>query len=247
MLKLEFNQFVHKCFKGRYIVVLLALTIIAGIAVCLQGSFLGTKKMKKPNVEQQLIAKLNITLDRKEPPWLPDGGGDNITGWPQDIVPNVVHNILFQHHAITYVHMLSLLSVIKIQKPEKIIIHCDCDRLNADDENWMRIIGEVNKTNEISVHIETIERPTEIFGKKLRFLNHHASDVTRWRIMNEHGGIYIDNDVFICQPLNQFFKYEFTLGWEERDFLGSQVLIGNRNARFPKFVMQTYRAYNGLW
>lgn len=140
--------------------------------------------------------------------------------------------------------MLSLLSVVKIQKPEQIIIHCDCDQIDENDEHWGRVLLEVNQTNQVTIIINKIKKPREIYGKKLRSGNQHASDVTRWRIMSEYGGIYIDNDVFVCQPLNRFFKYEFTLDWDAHQSLGSQVLIGNRNARFPKFVMKTYSAYD---
>lgn len=215
--------------------------VIVGAGFIFKHLTSDSKKPTKAEKERKLIESLNITLENDF--WFPESG-DNVTGWSRNIVPNIVHNILFEHHQITYVHLLSLLSVIKIQKPDKIIIHCDCDEIDENDENWGRVLQEVNKTNQIQMIINTVEKPREIYGRKLRNGNQHASDVTRWRIMSEFGGIYIDNDVFICQPLNQFFKYEFTLDWDQGQALGSQVLIGNRNARFPKFVMQTYKAYD---
>jgi hypothetical protein len=54
---------------------------------------------------------------------------NNVTGYPYDIVPNVVHYILFTIHEIQFSHFISLLSVLRNQKPDQIIIHCDCDQL----------------------------------------------------------------------------------------------------------------------
>lgn len=193
--------------------------------------------------EQRQISNLNINLN--EDFWIPDGG-DNVTGWPTDIVPNIVHYVLFEQHKISYVHMLSMLSVIQIHRPELIYIHCDCDRIDEDDINWKRVLKLVNATNDILIIVNKIDRPTEIYGRpiQLSFLNFHASDITRYRTMRQYGGIYIDNDVFVCQSLHRFRRFEFTLNWELNEPLGSQVLIGNKNARFLKFVLETYKMYD---
>lgn len=194
-------------------------------------------------IEQRKISNLNIHLNSDF--WIPDTG-DNITGWSTNIVPNIVHYILFEQHKITYVHMLSMLSVIQIHKPEIIYIHCDCDKIDEDDINWMRVLKLINTTNDIMIIVNKIVRPTEIYGRpiQLGFLNFHASDITRYRTMKQYGGIYIDNDVFVCQPLHRFRRFEFTLNWEENEPLGSQVLIGHKNARFLKFVLETYKLYD---
>lgn len=193
--------------------------------------------------EQRQIANLNIHLNNDM--WMPDSG-DNETGWSTNIVPNIVHYILFEKHKITYIHMLSFMSVIKIHKPNLILIHCDCAQIDDGDLNWLRILKVINATNEIIIKVNQIERPTEIYGRpiQLDYLNFHGSDITRYRTMRKYGGIYIDNDVFVCQSLHEFRKFEFTLNWETNQPLGSQVLIGHRNARFLKFVLKTYEMYD---
>lgn len=166
------------------------------------------------NSEMRLIANLNIHLDDNF--WIPDGG-NNETGWPKDVVPNIVHYILFEKHRITYVHLLSFFSVLRIHQPAFIYIHCDCDKIDEDDDNWQRILQFVNKTNDVTIFIKTIERPSHINGIKIRddYRNFHGSDITRYRLLRKYGGIYIDNDVLICQPLHKFRRYEFTLNWDE--------------------------------
>ncbi|XP_037039510.1 uncharacterized protein LOC119076702 [Bradysia coprophila] len=205
--------------------------------------------------DKEVINRLNIQLDNDV--WIPDDGynitgwpqdtdvaGNNITGWPRDIVPNIVHYVLFGQRKISYVHMLSIFSVVRIQKPEVIFIHCDCHKMDDDDENWHRILNFVNATNRYVIHINEVMIPTEIYGKKIGpYPNFHGGDITRFRTLRKFGGIYLDNDVFVCQSLNGFRKFEFTLGWEVGEFLGNQVMIGNRNARFLKFTLDSYREY----
>ena len=55
--------------------------------------------------------------------------GLNETGLPFDVVPNIVHYILFTIHEIEFSHFISMLSVLKNQRPELIYIHCDCHQL----------------------------------------------------------------------------------------------------------------------
>lgn len=199
--------------------------------------------MSESAIEQRRIAELNIHLTNDI--WIPNVG-DNETGWPTDIVPNIVHYVLFEQHRISYVHMLSLFSVIRIHQPDVIYIHCDCRQLDGDDVNWQRVLKLVNATNDVVLLINEIQRPLEIYGRPIqkRYLNFHASDITRYRTMRQFGGIYLDNDVFVCQPLHGFRRYEFTLNWETNEPLGSQVLIGHKNARFLKFVLDTYKMYD---
>jgi len=39
----------------------------------------------------------------------------------------------------------------------------------------------------------------------------------------KYGGIYLDNDVYVVQNLNKYRKFELVIGWDEGQFLGSQV------------------------
>jgi len=194
--------------------------------------------------ELKMIKGLDIHLKDDEI-WFPRVG-NNITGWPIDIVPNIVHYVLFGEHKISYVHMLSLFSVIKIHKPDTIYIHCDCTRMDDGDEHLERVLNLLNETNEITLYINEVTMPTEIYGKPLpeHWQKFHGSDITRYRTLMKYGGLYLDNDIFICQSLHKFRKFEFTLNWDEGQYLGSQVLMGNPNARFLKFVMETYKGYD---
>jgi len=41
--------------------------------------------------------------------------------------------------------------------------------------------------------------------------------------MMKYGGIYLDNDVYVVQNLDKYRKFELVMGWDEGQFLGSQV------------------------
>ena len=53
----------------------------------------------------------------------------NETGYPLNIVPNIVHYVLFDVTEITFAHFISILSALKNQRPDLIYIHCNCRRL----------------------------------------------------------------------------------------------------------------------
>lgn len=81
-----------------------------------------------------------------------------------DVVLNIVHYIIFGDHKISFIHFISLLSVLKNQKPNVIYIHCDCLLLYGD--YWPRVVRLSERTN-TSVIVRYIDRPIEIFGQKL--------------------------------------------------------------------------------
>ena len=171
----------------------------------------------------------------------------NETGFGFNIVPNIVHYVLFNVTEIQFGHFISFLSVLKNQKPEKVYIHCDCSQLSGD--YYQRVQRVANKTN-TPIIVRTIERPTQIFGRNVskKWLNWHSADFTRIQVLREFGGIYLDRDVYVVQSLNTFLKYEMTLDWEDDQPMSSGVLIGHKNSRFLKLYYESYHDYReDLW
>jgi len=179
--------------------------------------------------------------------WFPAGvTGDNETGFPMYIVPNIVHYVMFQDHKLSFVHYISILSVLKNQNPDAIYIHCDCDELRS--EFWARLMSDPSAKEKIKVL--RMERPDSVYGIKLsrEFINWHASDLARQEVLMKYGGIYLDRDVFIVQSLDPFRKFEMSLGWDEGQNLGTMILIANKAARFLHLWRETYKAYKpSLW
>ena len=213
----------------------------------------GQAPIPKPSYNYEDVSKFIFgnSDDKRDEQVMP---GLNETGLPFDIVPNTVHYILFALNEIRFAHFLSMLSVFKNQKPKLIYIHCDCHRLTG--QYWDRVVMVSNKTS-IPIVLREIVKPTQIYGQKLSTenLNWHASDITRLRVLSQFGGIYLDTDVYVVRPFNDFFKYELTLDWDKNPngtlgprFLELQTIIAHKNARFLRLWLKSYHFYNGrLW
>lgn len=53
-----------------------------------------------------------------------------------------------------------------------------------------------------------------------------ASDMMRVLILNEHGGIYLENDVEILKPLDRFMQHELFMGYECKFWVSNAVIGG---------------------
>lgn len=168
---------------------------------------------------------------------------DNQNGIPTAIVPNIVHYILLKEHFISFAHYISIISVIRNHKPDQIIIHCDCDDLEG--EYWERI-----KLERFNIKVRKIEIPDTIFGRKLsaKYKLWHASDILRNQILLQLGGIYLDRDVYVVKSLDKFRSYEMTAGIEQnyykKKLFGNMIQIANKNARFLRKYYQSYQNYD---
>ncbi|XP_069702053.1 uncharacterized protein [Periplaneta americana] len=156
------------------------------------------------------------------------------------IVPNYVHFIFFGKSFIDYVTAVCVLAAFKNQRPEKIFFHTNVDKFTGP--HWIKIRDTLGSV----LDIRRIEMPTEIFGQKLReeWVQWHAGDVTRIRVLMEYGGIFLDNDSYIVRSLDVFRKYEMTIGITDRDYMGTQVLVAHKDARLLKLWLETYRDYH---
>ena len=169
-------------------------------------------------------------------------GYDNETGTKDGsfIVPNHVHFLFFNKSYIPYVQAVCVLAAFKNQRPEKIFFHTNVVEFTG--KHWIKIKDTLGSVLEI----RNITLPNEIFGQifSRNYQLWHAGDVTRLRILMEHGGIFLDNDSYIVRSLDVFRRYEITIGITDGPYLGTQVLIANKDARFLKLWLESYRDYN---
>lgn len=159
------------------------------------------------------------------------------------VVPNYIHFVKFGRKNFTYLEMIVVLAALKNQKPDKIFFHRDHN--DSFEGKYWTVISNLKALTDIVVYTY-VERPTEIFGQKLGWPLFHGSDVTRIRMLMKYGGIFLDSDSYIIKSLDTFRKYEMSIGWEENQMLGNQVLIAHKNARFLNLWLESYRnAYKG--
>lgn len=131
---------------------------------------------------------------------------------------SVVHYVRFEDHYVDFIMYVSIKSVLMNHRPDRIVIHCDCNDLRG--KFWDLLAAENKISNVISV--SHLDRPKTVFGQQLSSV-YHASDIARLAVLLEYGGIFLDNDVYIVKSLDRFRRFEMSIGWPEGDFLGTQV------------------------
>jgi hypothetical protein len=170
-------------------------------------------------------------------------GFNNETGseYGEYIIPNIVHFIFFGESLVTYVAAVCVLAAFKNQHPDKIMFHTDVDEFTGP--HWERL----KNTPGLIIDIHKLKMPTEIFGQKLSHV-WHAGDIARIKILMKYGGIFLDNDAYLVRTVDCFRKYEMALGRDENGYIGTQILLAHREARFLRLWLETYKEYHpDLW
>lgn len=169
---------------------------------------------------------------------------NNETGLDYPIIPNIVHYVLFNNQSIDFVTFVSLVSAIKFQKPQLIMIHSNVKSLSGYYWDIVQSLSSVTNTT-IQFHMTSI--PTHVYGQRLSSV-YHASDVIRINVLMKHGGIYLDTDSIVLKNLDHFLRFEMVLGWPENEDMGSQILMAHKNARFLRAWLNGYRIYKpSIW
>ena len=164
---------------------------------------------------------------------------NNETGSSEYLVPNIVHYICLEKNKIDFGHFLSILSVYLNHNPLYIYIHCN--ECNFSHSKYWKMLNKIGKLKSKLKIKRLIKFSNKIFGVEPEWI-HHKSDVLRNLVLMSYGGIYLDNDVLVINSLNKYRKFEIVSSWDsDKDGVGSQVLIANRNARFLRATFDLFR------
>lgn len=170
-------------------------------------------------------------------------GFNNETGVDHFIVPNIIHLIRFNKTELSFSDYICIQAAYRNHKPDYFYIHTDIPNGQFQGKYWTLITKDLELKSRI--RILQLEAPTEIFGQKLneewRFW--HGGDIARIRVLMKYGGIYLDNDVYVIKNLDKYRKYEIAMNWDEGQFLASQLIIANKDARFLRLWLESYRKY----
>ena len=161
---------------------------------------------------------------------------DNQKGVSKYIVPNIFHLLYLQTTQIQFYQAINIYSIFLNHKPDLIYIHCDNCSLHGHYWEEINLIKDLKKI----IKVKQIQFHRTIFGKEFGWINHHRSDVLRLLVLMNYGGIYVDNDIYVVNSLNQYRKLEITVSWDG-ECIGNQVMIANRNARLLKAHFDAYR------
>lgn len=164
---------------------------------------------------------------------------DNQEGHSSPVAPNIVHYVIYERVSLDFTLFLSMTSVLKIHQPDYLFIHSDGD---IEDNSYFRLIKELANLTSTKVLLKWVDRPTHVFGQPLSSV-FHQSDVTRLAVLMKYGGIYLDTDMVILKPLDKFLHFEMVVAWPTSEYIGNQILIGHKEARFLKRWLFGYRIY----
>lgn len=68
-----------------------------------------------------------------------------------------------------------------------------------------------------------------------------ASDAVRAKILYEEGGIYMDTDMELLKPLDEFLRYDNFAGFESSRWLGSAIMGAQVKSPWAKAIFEAYR------
>ena len=146
--------------------------------------------------------------------------------------------------AFSFFNLVSIASALRVQRPDRVLLHCPPGRAPSGPY-W-----EVVKP-----YITLMEAPgdvKEIFGRAVRVPAHRA-DIARLKILQLHGGIYLDLDMVVLRPFDALLRAGTTamgkeIVWPGNDLskfgLCNAVIVAPPGAPFLARWLESYRDFD---
>lgn len=153
-------------------------------------------------------------------------------------VPNLIHYIWFGKHTYRVIDYICMLSALRKQQPDLILVHGDVE---PEGKLWEWLKDEAGSK------LKFVKKypPTTIFGNKLTKVE-HQSDVARLHILLQVGGIYLDTDTMVLKSLNQLRRKEkAVMGMFSEIWLGNAAILSNKNSSFLRRWFYQYSDFDG--
>ncbi len=155
------------------------------------------------------------------------------------MIPNNIHFIYglrkdFGGKNFSFIHFLAILSAWKINQPDALFYHYEYEPSGYWWER-ARPYLQLNK----------VKAPNSIFDRPIKHFAHQA-DVLRLEILQDQGGIYLDNDIFCINSFKPLLKYGFVMGKEPGVGLCNAVILSQASAPFLARWFEGYRKFNDL-
>lgn len=154
--------------------------------------------------------------------------------------PNIVHFIYFsgpKSRPYSYVNYLAVRAAHEVQRPDKIVMQCNEEPVG--NPYWEAIRPYVE--------IAITEAPTHLGEADLKY-PHYQSDVVRLRTLYEYGGIYLDNDMVLTEPLTPLMGDKIVMGADkpgEVTSIANAVIICPKNSTFVALWLHMMEAEIG--
>ena len=151
-------------------------------------------------------------------------------------VPNIVHYVWFSCHEYRISDYLCMLSSLRYQNPELILVHGDCEPEGKYWELFKQAAG-----NKLKLIKKT--PPDKIFGNEITAVE-HKSDVARMQILLQVGGMYFDTDTMVLKSLDDLRRdSDIVLGKDTPVSLANGGILANKNSWFLKKWFMEYQSF----
>ncbi len=128
----------------------------------------------------------------------------------------------------SYIHYLCLRSVMKLHPGARFNLYCN-QQIRG---HWFEKIAS-------DLVVVKVPAPEEIFDIPIIRVE-HKSDILRLNILEEHGGIYLDLDVFFKKSLHDLLNHRFVMGIEAETGLCNAVILSEKGSPFLKEWLAAY-------
>ena len=98
---------------------------------------------------------------------------------------------------------------------------------------------EIKRWDETNLDLNKFKFAKDAYNaKKWAF----ASDVFRFDILYKEGGIYLDTDVELIKPIDEFLAYEFFTGFESEQFVNPGLIMGcKKESKIANDILEIYK------
>ncbi len=153
-------------------------------------------------------------------------------------IPKVLHYCFglsanFGNKPWSLVHYVCVRSAIERVRPEKTLLYYEYEPRGPWWELTKSLLQPV-----------AIKAPREIFGRPVH-LTAHRADVVRLQVLLEHGGIYLDADVFVHRDFDDLLDNSFVISQEGQIGLSNAALLSEPGACFAKRWYEEYHWFRG--
>ncbi len=132
------------------------------------------------------------------------------------------------------VHYACLMSAIDRLRPDVVMFHCEFE----PEGPWWDLTRPL-------ISLKLMKAPKKIFGNDLLHVAHQAG-VVRLQVLIEHGGIYLDADVFVHRSFENLLDHPAVLGIEGKDHIygmADAVILGHAKSPFLVRWLDSYKSF----
>jgi len=132
----------------------------------------------------------------------------------------------------SWIHHAAVLSAARVNRPRQILFWHEHEPT-----------GEWWDASRPYLTLRKISAPTEVFGRPLLHPAHQA-DVVRLEALIEHGGVYMDSDVWCLKPFADLEHCGWWMGRQGKDYgLCNATMGGEAGAAFAARWLDAYRSF----